>query len=95
MTSSRRTALIFAFLWGLLAVLQASRTARVCFDATPASLVQWGLQFALLGAPLVHVCRDAGIRQKDLDVRSALALILLTYVPVTIALHIAETCGRR
>jgi hypothetical protein len=95
MTSSQRTILLMAALWLALGLSQSVRTAHVCFDGTSEGVVTWMLQFALLGAPLVALKRDTAHRPSDSDVRGPLTLILLTYVPTTLALRIAEMCARR
>jgi hypothetical protein len=95
MTSSQRTILMMAVLWLALALSQAVRTAHACFDPTSGGVVAWVLQFALLCAPLVVLKRKTAHRSSDSDVRGPLTLILLTYVPTTLALRIAEMCARR
>ena len=96
MTSARRTILMFATLWLVIALSQAARTAHLCVDGATGSVLAWTLQFALLGAPLLVLRRHLTFHHDfELDVRGALALILLTYVPVTLALRLAEACVSR
>jgi hypothetical protein len=95
MTSQRRTALIMTSIWAVLAFCQYARTAVLCLgvDRSPISLLLWAGQLALLTMPLVLVWRKNRVAlgaANDGD----LALILLGYVPATLALHIAETCAR-
>jgi hypothetical protein len=94
MTSPQRTTLTIAVLWLTLAVWQAVHTMHLCFDHTDTGILQWTLQFILLGVPLIVLRRDSGSRTAP-NVRDALAVIILGYVPVTLALRIAESCARR
>jgi hypothetical protein len=95
MTAERRTVLLFAWLWAGLAFYQFTRTAAVCVgaDRSAVSLLLWAGQLALLSTPLVVIRR-----QREWPVQAQgnrdLALILLAYVPATLALRIAETCAR-
>jgi hypothetical protein len=84
---------MFAVLWLALAVWQAVHTMRLCFDATALAFLQWGLQFTLLGVPLIVLRRDTN--RHGTNVRDALAVIVLSYLPVTLALRLAETCAQR
>jgi hypothetical protein len=86
---------MFAVLWLGLAVWQAVHTMRVCFDSTAAGVLQWSLQFTLLGVPLIVLRRDTTSGRNAVNVRDALTVIVLSYVPVTLALRIAETCAQR
>jgi len=96
MTSARRTILMFAAVWFVLALSQAARTSHLCVDGSTGNVLAWTLQFALLGAPLLVLRRHLTFHHDfELDVRGALALILLTYVPVTLALRLAEACVSR
>jgi len=96
MTAARRTVLIFTMLWVCLALYQYARAARACADGSIASTLLWLGQFLLLAVPIV-VLRRQGRRAAagGMDAEADLSLILLAYVPVTVALHIAETCARR
>lgn len=94
MTAQRRTVLLFATLWAMLAFAQYARTAVVCIgvDRSAATLLLWAGQLALLTMPLALCARRKNAsfpRETGGDV----ALILLAYVPATIALRIAETCA--
>jgi hypothetical protein len=94
MTSIQRTTVMFAVLWLALAVWQAVHTMRVCFDASVTGILQWSAQFTLLGVPLIVLRRDAATNRNTPHVRDALAVIVLSYVPVTLALRIAEACAQ-
>jgi hypothetical protein len=95
MTPTQRTIVMFAVLWLGLAAWQALHTMRLCFVSTPIAVLQWTLQFALLGVPLIVLRRDTESGRSAPNVRKALAVIVLSYLPVTLALRIAETCGQR
>jgi hypothetical protein len=91
----RRTAVVFTLLWFPLAFWQCARTARVCFDGSGWSVALWTLQFAMLVIPLLtlrRLARPAANEAPDLEGASA-TLILLAYVPLTLALRLGESCG--
>ena len=91
----RRTAVVFTLLWVPLALWQYARTASICFDGSGWSIVLWTLQFATLATPLValrRLSRTVADGTRYLDDLSA-TLILLAYVPLTLALRLAEHCG--
>jgi hypothetical protein len=94
MTSAQRATGTFAVLWVVLAVWQFVQTMRVCFDGTTTGILQWSLQLTLLVAPLLVLRRDAWNGNAVTD-RHALALVILSYLPVILALRIAETCAHR
>ena len=91
----RRTAVVFTLLWFPLALWQCARTARVCFDGSAWSIGLWALQFAMLGIPLLtlrKLARPAAHAAPDLE-DASVTLILLAYVPLTLALRLGEHCG--
>jgi hypothetical protein len=90
-----RTAVIFVILWAPLALWQCLRAATVCHDGSGWSAVLWTVQFATLALPLLaahRLGRSAPHRSPHPDDVSA-TLILLAYVPVTLALRLAEQCA--
>lgn len=92
----RRTAVVFLILWAPLALWQCLRTATACYDGTGWSTVLWTVQFATLALPLIaayRLGRPATHDSPHLDDVSA-TLILLAYVPVTLALRLAEQCAK-
>jgi len=91
----RRTAAVFTMLWVPLTLWQYVRTAAVCFDGSSWSIMLWALQLAMLATPLValrRLSRSVADGTGYLDDLSA-TLILLAYVPLTLALRLAEHCG--
>jgi hypothetical protein len=92
----RRTAVVFLILWVPLASWQCLRTAAACHDGSGWSTVLWTVQFATLTLPLVaahRLGRPAAHHTHHLDDVSA-TLILLAYVPMTLALRLAEQCAK-
>ena len=92
----RRTAVVYLLLLGPLDLWQCLRTATACHDGSGWSTVLWTVQFATLALPLVaahRLGRPAAHHARHLDDVSA-TLILLAYVPVTLALRLAEQCAR-
>jgi hypothetical protein len=90
MTSSARTLVLFGTLGLVLMLWQYWRSAAVCYDGSGSSTLFWGLQLLMCGLPLV-VVRSAhrpGAHPDD----TALRLLLLAYVPTTLALRLAELC---
>jgi hypothetical protein len=93
----RRTAVVFLILWVPLALWQCLRTATTCHDGSGWSTVLWTVQFASLALPLFaahRLGRPAAHDTRHLDDVSA-TLILLAYVPVTLALRLAEQCAQK
>ena len=91
----RRTAVVFVILWAPLALLQCVRTATTCYDGSGWSTALWTVQFATLAMPLFaahRLGRPAAHTAPHLDDVSA-TLILLAYVPLTLALKLAEQCA--
>jgi hypothetical protein len=91
----RRTAVVFVILWAPLALLQCVRAATACYDGSGWSAALWTVQFATLAIPLFaahRLGRPAAPDTAHLDDVSA-TLILLAYVPVTLALRLAERCA--
>ena len=91
----RRTAAVFAMLWIPLTLWQYVRTASVCFDGSGWGVILWTLQLAMLATPLLalrRLSRSMADGTRYLDDLSA-TLILLAYVPLTLALRLAEHCG--
>ena len=87
---------MFTVLWLALGLYQCVRTARVCFDGSTLSTLIWPVQFGMLFLPIVVLRRRARAGDGNApDAPDAVTLILLSYVPVTLALYIAETCARR
>jgi hypothetical protein len=84
---------MFTTLWACLALYQYARTARACADGSVASTLLWVGQFLLLAAPLAVLKRRARTPTGGADAGD-LSLVLLAYVPVTVALRIAEGCAR-
>jgi len=94
--SLRRTAVVFMMLWVPLALWQWIRTAGICHDGSGWSTVLWGLQLAMLAAPVAalrSLSRPAvGALPSQDD--AAVAVILAAYVPLTLALRLAERCAQ-
>lgn len=92
----RRTAVVFLMLWVPLALWQCLRTATLCHDDSGWSTALWTVQFTTLALPLVAARRlgRPAHHTPHLDDVSA-TLILLAYVPVTLALRLAEQCAQR
>ena len=91
----RRTAAVFTILWLPLTLWQFVRTATICFDGSGLSILLWTLQLAMLATPLLalrRLSRSVADGTGYLDDLSA-TLILLAYVPLTLALRLAEHCG--
>ena len=92
----RRTAVVFVVLWAPLALWQCFRAATVCHDGSGWSTVLWTVQFATLAMPLFATRRwgrSAAHDAPHLDDVTA-TVILLAYVPLTLALRLAEQCAR-
>lgn len=91
----RRTAVVFLLLWVPLALWQCLRTVTACHNGSGWSTVLWTVQFATLALPLVaaHRLGRPAAHPRHLDEVSA-TLILLAYVPVTLALRLAELCAK-
>ena len=93
----RRTAVVFLMLWVPLALWQCLRTATMCHDGSGWSTALWTVQFATLALPLVaarRLGRTAAHHTPHPDDVSA-TLILIAYVPVTLALRLAEQCAQK
>ena len=95
MVPERRTVVLFLVLWLTLAILQFTRSAQICYDGSTGSQIAWGLQLLMLGAPLLAVRRPGNPPGSERRMSGDLALVLLAYVPVTLALRLVETCGDR
>lgn len=93
MTAGSRTVMVFAGLWLALAVAQCTRSAGICDDGTAASRGLWALQFAMLGVPMFVLHRTRPAQQLAGGTSAVgVMLVLLAYVPVTLALRLAELC---
>jgi hypothetical protein len=90
MTSSARTLVLFGTPGLALTLWQYWRSAAVCYDGSATSTLFWGLQLLMCGLPLVVVrsVHRSGAHGGDTAVR----LLLLAYVPTTLALRLAELC---
>jgi hypothetical protein len=91
----RRPVVVFMMLWVPLALWQCVRTASICHDGSGGSTLLWGLQLAMLAAPLAVLRRlsrrvPGSLAAMDDDV---VAVILVAYVPLTLALRLAERCA--
>ena len=93
MTPARRTVVAFATIWLPLALLQYARAFHACADGTGWLMSGWSLQLGLLIMPMVAVARLLRRDARETGETAAVLLILLAYVPVTLALSLAERCG--
>jgi hypothetical protein len=89
------TAGLFAGLWFVLASVQSYRSFARCHGWSAWDLVLWGIQAALLVAPLAALARLGGPGREPSRIDPAIALALLTYVPLALAMRLMESCAGR
>ena len=84
-----------ALLWCGLASWQSYRGYARCGDAGPWGPAYWALCAIALAAPLLALLRiqreELRPRRRTFDV--PLAVVLMTYVPLTLAMRLVEVCG--
>ena len=87
------TTWLFAVLWFGLAAWQSYRAFSGCATVGGWMPAYWALLAVSLTVPFVAVRRIHAGEQLPRD--ASLTLVLLTYVPLTIAMRLVESCAVR
>ena len=92
---TKTSAWLFAAIWLAIAAGQSYRSFTRCADVSGWATAFWLLHAASLAAPLIAIRRarqrEGRPQTQPFDV--PLAFALLTYLPVTIAMRLVETCA--
>ena len=90
MTGPQRATLACGALWVPLACWQFLQAYRACAPVDTSIVLWWGLLALALVAPLVPIVRWSRAGSDG----TPLAVLLAVYVPVTLALSLAQRCSQ-
>ena len=87
-------AVLVATFWCVLAAWQSVQSFARCEASSGWAAIFWGLQGLMLAAPLVAVIRlEAARRLGTTGPDVTLAIVLLAYVPMMVAMRLVEICA--